>query len=154
MEAWYFSNASKTLRYNDGRAIALGVTHTVEGDIALCERGLHASAKPLDALSYAPGLIIWRVRLGETILTGDDKLCASERTYVAGGVNAEETLRLFARQCALDVAHLWDMPAIVRQYLETGDENIRAAAYDAAYDAARAAQNARLDAMLTKLVAA
>jgi hypothetical protein len=33
--------------------------------------------------------------------------------------------KLFARRCALLVAHLWQMPAIVRLYLETGDKSIR-----------------------------
>jgi hypothetical protein len=55
---------------------------------------------------------------------------------------------LFARKCALSVAHLWKMPNIVRQYLETGDESIRVEARDiaaaaAAYAAAYAARSAR-----------
>jgi hypothetical protein len=52
-------------------------------------------------------------------------------------------LREFARECALDVIHLWDAPQIVRDYLESGDDNLRAAARAAArvaaWDAARAA---------------
>jgi hypothetical protein len=51
----------------------------------------------------------------------------------------ESVLREFARWCALSVAHLWDMPDVVRAYLETGDEKIRASASDAASDAAWAA---------------
>ena len=43
--------------------------------------------------------------------------------------------REFARWCALQVIHLWDCPEIVRLYLETGDESIRAAAWVAAGDA-------------------
>ena len=62
----------------------------------------------------------------------------------------EFEMRRFARLAALDVAHLWDMPAIVRKYLETGDETKRAAAgaaawaaaWDAAWAAALAARNA------------
>jgi hypothetical protein len=50
-------------------------------------------------------------------------------------------MRLFARRVALDVIHLWDAPPIVKEYLETGDESKRAAAWaaarDAAWDAAR-----------------
>ena len=42
------------------------------------------------------------------------------------------------------MAHLWDCPDIVRQYLETGDESIREAAHAAAWDAARAAAGASL----------
>ena len=34
----------------------------------------------------------------------------------------EFEMRRFARLAALDVAHLWKMPAIVREYLKTGDE--------------------------------
>jgi len=36
----------------------------------------------------------------------------------------------------LDVIHLWDAPAVVREYLETGDESKRDAAWAAARDAA------------------
>ena len=139
IRAWYFSESSKLLRYGDAREIAIGVTHEVTGDLELCKRGLHASVKPLDALKYAPGAIVWRVELSGNVLTGADKLCASHRTYIAGGVDVTDTLRLFARQCALDVAHLWDMPEVVRRYLETGDESLSAAARDAASDAAWAA---------------
>ena len=49
--------------------------------------------------------------------------------------------REFARWCALQVVHLWDCPAIVRQYLETGDESTRDAAW-AAYGAAAGACDA------------
>jgi hypothetical protein len=48
-------------------------------------------------------------------------------------------LRDFARQCALDVVHLWDCPPIVKEYLTTGDESLWAAARDAAWAAAWAA---------------
>lgn len=145
MDAWYFSTETKRLRFGDDREIAVGVTHSIEGEPWLCDRGLHASVKALDALSYAPGPIVWRVRLGGTILTGDDKLCATERTYLSGGIDASETLRLFARKCALDVAHLWDAPQVVIDYLNTGDESIRAAAKEAVW-AGGAARDAAWDA--------
>jgi hypothetical protein len=52
-------------------------------------------------------------------------------------------LRYFARTQAMSVAHLWDAPDVVAEFLMTGDESIRAAAraaaWDAACDAARAA---------------
>ncbi len=47
--------------------------------------------------------------------------------------------RKLACDFAMTVEHLWDMPDIVRQYLTTQDEEIRAAARDAARDAAGAA---------------
>ena len=69
-------------------------------------------------------------------------------------VDAEDTLRAFARRCVLDVIDLWDAPDVVREYLETGDEDLRsaaeaatraatwAAARNAAWDAARDATRA------------
>ena len=147
--AWYFSAADRRLRYGDGREIKAGVTHEFYGNPELCQRGLHASIDPLHALGYAPGPIIWRVRMSGVIVRGDDKLVATRRTYL-WGYDATEVLRAFARQCALDVIDKWDAPAIVREYLETSDESKRAAvreaareaAWDAARDAARAAARA------------
>ncbi len=52
-------------------------------------------------------------------------------------IDCEDVLRLFARQCALDVIHTWDAPDVVREYLETGKESLRTAAGSAARDAAR-----------------
>ena len=129
---WYFSEESRLLRYGDGREIAIGVTHEVAPPIELCERGLHASVRAIDALGYAPGPIVWRVELSGEINTGDDKCVATHRKYIGGGVDASAVMRAFARRCALDIAHLWDMPLVVRAYLETGDESIRAAASAAA----------------------
>lgn len=173
---WYFSEESRLLQYGDGREIAIGVTHEVAPPIELCERGLHASVRAIDALGYAPGPIVWRVELSGEIKTGDDKCVATHRKYIGGGVDASAVMRAFARRCALDIAHLWDMPLVVRAYLETGDESIRAAAsaaarggaevaaardaswaaaraaaWDAVRDAARDAQNPHFVTMLEEL---
>jgi hypothetical protein len=161
---WWFS-AGKTLPHCDGRRIKIGVTHKVEGEIIPCANGLHLSAKPRDALKYAPGNIVWKVRgSGIIVPHDDDKFACSERTYLAGGVDVSDTLRAFALLCALDVIHLWDAPEIVMRYLKTGDESIRAAARAAARQAARAAaraaardaveaaQNRRLTRMLNKAI--
>jgi len=138
-KAWWFSSG-KTLPHGDGRRVKLGRTHKVKGKISPCRNGLHASVKPLEALGYATGAIIWRVEMGGVIVPhGNDKLCASERTYISGGIDASDTLRHFARLCALDVIDLWTAPEIVIRYLKTGDESIRGAARDAAQGAARAA---------------
>ena len=136
---WYFSEESRLLRYGDARPIAIGVTHAVDAPIELCRRGLHASVRAIDALEYAPGPIVWRVELSGEINAGNDKCVATHRKYIGGGVDASAVMRAFARRCALDVAHLWDMPQIVRSYLETGDESIMAAARAAAWAAASAA---------------
>jgi hypothetical protein len=49
----------------------------------------------------------------------------------------ERLLREFARWCALQVIHMWNAPDVVREYLETGNEELRAAAGTAARAAAR-----------------
>jgi hypothetical protein len=139
---WWFA-ASDELPHGDGRKVVIGEALTVDGEIVPCMHGLHASVDPFDALQYAPGAILYRVRLSGTIVAHDkDKHAASERTAIAKRDSAQ-MLWAFARKVALSVIHLWDAPTIVREYLETGDESkraaARAAARDAAWDAARAA---------------
>ena len=131
------------LAYGDNREIKLGETLTVDLEPILCERGLHASRRIIDALGYARGssIALCQVTLGGTVLHDDDKSVGTERTVVAmlTAEQTDELLRRFARRAALQAAHLWEMPEIVRQYLETGDESLRAAARAAAGAAARAA---------------
>jgi hypothetical protein len=106
----------------------------------MCETGLHASRRVIDALQYAPGPTICRVTCRRIVDEHkNDKLVCWERRIDWRIENADDLLRAFARKAALSVIHLWDAPAIVKQYLETGDESIRAAAWAAARDAARAA---------------
>ena len=144
---WHFAqvddNNVPRLGYGDNREVTLGETLRVEGKPVLCEHGLHASAKLWDALNYARGerLSLCRVTLGGTVKHDTDKSVANERTVVAvlDADTTDKLLRDYARWCALQVIHLWDAPDIVRQYLETGDESLRAAAWAAAGDAARAA---------------
>ncbi len=98
-----------------------------DGELVMCNEGLHASVRAVDALSYAPGAIACRVKCGGVIVHDDDKLVCSERT-ILWRVDAEEMLRDFARQCALDVVGLWETPEVVVRYLKTGDESLRDAA--------------------------
>ena len=135
MKAWYFSSENRRLRHGDGREIRLGETHAVSGEIEMCKNGLHASKKAIDALYYAPGTIVYRVELSGEIKKGEDKLVAQKRTYLSGGIDVSETLRKFARMCALDVVGIWEAPEVVIRYLKTGDKSM----LDTALDAARAA---------------
>ena len=145
MKAWHFTGANKRLRHGDGRDIKSGRTLKVQGSLAMCNYGLHASKRLIDALRYAPGTYVWRVELGGDIVRDDDKFVASERTAL-WGYDATDVLRAFARRCALDVVGLWDAPEQVVEYLRTGDESICAAASSAARDAARDAASAARDA--------
>src|SRR5690349_15368591 len=112
---WWFA-ASDELPHGDGRKVVIGETVTVEPPIVPCKHGLHASVEPFDALHYAPGPILYKVRLsGEIVPHDGDKLAASERTALARR-DSTAMLRVFARKMALSVIHLWDAPAIVREY--------------------------------------
>ena len=156
--AWHFIGHDRLMAHT-GIPVVSGETYRVEGPLVMYEHGLHASERPIDALQYAPGPVVCRVAMGGEIVTGDDKCVATER-QVIWMADATEVLCAFARQCALDVAHLWDMPDVVRQYLDTGDEALRAAAWAAssaawaatwaatwaAWDATRAASSAAWDA--------
>ncbi len=141
--AWHF--VADTLR--DGSPVPSdGDILKHDGPLVMCETGLHASQRIIDALKYAPGHTICRVRLwGSECQEHDDKLVGNARK-ILWRIDGEKLLRKFACDCALDVAHLWDMPPKVRDYLETQEESKRAAdwaaARAAAGDAARAARDA------------
>jgi hypothetical protein len=87
---------------------------------------------------YAPGNLLHMVRYGGEVLIDENKGVSSERTILAT-IDAEHLLRRFAADQALSVAHLWEMPDVVREYLTTLDESKRIAAWEAAWEAARAA---------------
>ena len=142
MIAYHFVGA--TLR--DGRPVPPdGEWLTHDGPVVMCASGLHASPTPWDALHYAPGATLCEVQMDGEILHETDKVVARRRQIVRR-VDLTDVCRAFARSEALRVIHLWNAPEIVRRYLETGDETIRAAArdaaWDAAWDAARAAARA------------
>ncbi|OFW58462.1 MAG: hypothetical protein A2133_00850 [Actinobacteria bacterium RBG_16_64_13] len=132
MRAYHFVGA--TLR--DGREIPEdGEWLEHESLVAMCESGLHASRHPFDALQYAPGATLCLVDVEGVVEDQDDKLVARRRRIVRR-VDATALLREFARWCVLQVIHLRDAPAVVREYLETGREDLRTAAWAAAWDAA------------------
>ncbi len=137
--AWHF--VADTLR--DGSPVPSdGDILKHDGPLVMCETGLHASQRIIDALKYAPGHTICRVRLwGSECQEHDDKLVGNARK-ILWRIDGEKLLRKFACDCALDVAHLWDMPPKVRDYLETQEESKRDAAWAAARAARDAAENA------------
>lgn len=103
VEGWHFCGEDLKLGYNDGRSIRAGETLTVEGTPVICSYGLHACEKALDALNYASGPIICRVRLSGTVIQGTgenvDKYAATSRT-VLWMADATNVLHEFACWCA------------------------------------------------------
>ena len=144
---YYFSTVDRRLRYGDNRPIVCGETHvvdTTERQLKLCAYGLHASPTPFQALDYAPGPVLWQVRLGGEVITGDDKSCASERTYLAE-FDATAVLRTFARRQALihiEKIRPYCAPTdydLILTWLTMDNESLRSAAWSAAESAARSA---------------
>jgi hypothetical protein len=134
--AWHFlSDRGGYPVLRDGARLEVGRWYEHTGALVMCESDYHASTLALDALDYAPGPWVSLVEVDGTIERGNNKqVCTRRRALWA--YDATEQLRLFARNCALNVAGIWEMPAIVREYLETGREDIRDAAWAAARDAA------------------
>jgi hypothetical protein len=135
IKCWHFLQDDKRLRWGSKEVCKVGKTYTCEGELKLCENGLHGSRKIMNALGYAPGSICCKVEIWGEIKEEKDKLVGRNRKILKM-INAEKILRKFARLCALDVIDKWDAPEVVIQYLKTGNEKLRAAAWVAAWDAA------------------
>jgi len=135
VKAYHFTG--DTLR--DGRPIPpIGEWLEHDGPVVPCASGLHASAHPFDALTYARGNMLHRVDVeGDLVEHGDpvDKVAGRRRRRLAT-IDAEPLLREFARWCASEVLYLWEAPQVVKDYLATGDEATRPAARAAAGAAA------------------
>ena len=146
---WWFSDVSKKLMdpgksSTKKRVADVGVTHTEDCVPVPGLRGLHAGPTIIDALQGAPGPFLWQVTLGgvvvhdrvrsktESRLLGrfpleDAKISsASERTY-NWGADVSDVLMKYARVCALDTIDQWDASDTVREFLETGNPDLKEA---------------------------
>lgn len=109
--AWHFVATDRKLR--DGTTVAAGYTYEVQPPISLCQWGLHASVRPIDALNYALVPVACRVRMRGTIIHGEDKLVATRRDVLSCW-DASRELRLSAVWCARDMPlgdgrRMWDL---------------------------------------------
>ena len=142
IKCWHFLQDDNRLRWGSKEVCKVGKTYTCEGELKLCENGLHGSRKIMDALRYAPGSICCKAEIWGEVKEENDKLVGRNRKILKM-INAEKILRKFARLCALDVIDKWDAPEVVIKYLKTGNEKLRdatwVAARDATWGAARAA---------------
>jgi hypothetical protein len=156
--AWHFLRSDWTT-YGDGTEqsrilVKVGEPLIHAGEMEPCVSGLHASTRAIDALSYSKGSVITLVECeGEFIDHGEpvDKFICRKRTPL-WGYDCTDELWTFARLAALEVLPLWPgAPDVVREFLETGNEDLRAAARAAAWDAAWAAARDRLNHILESL---
>jgi hypothetical protein len=114
MLAWHFLPRDARLQFGGRSKVRIGQTLRRDpAKLFLCRYGLHAAVQPLDALNYAPGPVVCRVRLGGTIIEGSDKHVASRRT-VLWMADAGRELRRFACWCVRntplhDGRMVWDL---------------------------------------------
>jgi hypothetical protein len=98
--AWHFLTNDRLPKHGQRkRPLKVGDVMRVKGTPILCERGLHASERILDALAYAPGPVVCRVEVSGTIVHGVDKLAGTRRKIL--GMGDIETL---LHEWACDVA--------------------------------------------------
>ena len=160
----------------DGRALpSRGETIKHDGPVVPCKNGLHGSEQVVDALEYAPGSNVARVRLTGTLVPHDnDKWAASQRTMLTDYVDASQVLIEWARLCALralrvhvatacravgmdevaakaesvnDAATLDEITAAARNAAMAAARNVGDAARNAAWNVGDAAMDARYAAM-------
>lgn len=144
---WHFVASDRRLGYGDNRYVRKGAVHTVMGPVRLCNHGLHASRRLMDALSYAPGPVVCRVRLGGEIVYSDDKAVAMRRE-VLWTLDATNILHEFAcilagdalRRAGVTDERSWTAIKVKRAWVAgkaTDDElaAARLAAWNAAWDA-------------------
>lgn len=84
IKAWHFLPADRCLRYEDRRKVVDGESLEMAPNQTypvptLCESGMHASIKLLDALSHAPGLVLCRVAVSGDVVEGSDKITGRHR---------------------------------------------------------------------------
>lgn len=158
MLGWHFLTEDRRIQHSRTKKfIEAGSVTEVRGPLKLCERGLHASERAIDALQFAPGPIVCRVELSDEILRGDDKACATKRR-VLWMADATRTLHEFGLWCvegalnsersagrepderswaALSVKRRWLDGSATNEELAAARDAACAAAGDAACAAAR-----------------
>jgi len=139
---WHFLPADRRLR-GSREVVKAGRTYRVEGPLALCSHGMHASRRALDALTYAPGPVVCRVELLGERLDAHFKSCARERR-VLWIVDATRVLHEFALAVATDALRAADARGAVvdpRAWaaIETKRRWLYGVATDAKLDTARRA---------------
>jgi len=119
--------------------------------LSLCSFGLHASYRATDAIQYAPGPIVCRVKLKGKCLVDNDKICAEKRE-VLWMADASNVLHEFACVVAeqtlgaagVDDDRCWDAIAVKRSWMAgtSTTEDLRIARVAASYAARDAARDA------------
>ena len=117
MIGWHFCKTvnGKPVMRDGTPAKHRGETETYDGEVKLCERGLHASERAVDALGYSPGNYCRRVELDA--MPDGDKAVGNNRK-ILGEVDAT---KIILKWCAEEAINA------VEQYLPQDEDSIAAA---------------------------
>lgn len=136
MYGWHFLQKSGRLQFSPNTKVKPGQKLTITPPVKLCQRGYHASDSPIDALQWAPGPVICRVRLTGQIIHDTDKAVATERR-VFWMADATMVLHEFACWCAenglkkdgVTDKRCWEAIKVKRQWMkgEATDEELATA---------------------------
>ena len=143
---WHFLREDMRLGYDDGRLVKPGKALKVDCAPVLCSEGMHWSTRAIDALRYAPGPIVCRVRSvrGHDVIRDTNK-CVSTARHCIAMADATDVLWSMSRKWAASV--FWqhfkreDYPDVAK-WLDDGDFSARSAASSAAWSAAESAARA------------
>ena len=152
---WHFLPADRMTRFEPRVKVRKGSVLRENRPLVMCEIGLHASLRAIDALMYAPGPVVCRVELRGERLDASDKSCASERKVTAIS-DATAVLHEFACCCAGNALQherkaghepdqrSWDAIRVKRRWLhgDATDEELSAASAAASAAARSAARSA------------
>ena len=100
---WHFLREDGRTGYG-GRKPVPGTLMHCKGPLELCANGLHASARAIDALLYAPGPVVQRVELVGERLDEQDKSCARSRRclWIADATRVLHELAIWCAEDALE----------------------------------------------------
>lgn len=84
MRGWHFVEPDLRLRFS-GEPLELGNVYSARGTTRLCDNGMHASGRLLDALKYANSTHACYVEIRGDLKVGDDKFCGRYRWVLGHG---------------------------------------------------------------------
>lgn len=104
MLGWHFLKEDRRLRWGTQEVVEEGKIYSCDPkkELLLCEYGMHASRRLLDAFKYAPGPIVCRVDVTGDLVYESDKFVGRHREVI-WMLDATNILHEFACRCAEDV---------------------------------------------------